>query len=44
MDPALRYGEEIFAGEDAMELAIVTVLLIVGASLIPGDYHLVFFR
>jgi hypothetical protein len=32
------------AGEDVMELAIVTVLLIVGASLIPGDYHLVFFR
>jgi len=27
-----------------MELAIVTVLLIVGASLIPGDYHVVFFR
>jgi len=27
-----------------MELAIVTVLLIVGASLIPGDYHITFFR
>jgi len=27
-----------------MELAIVTVLLIVGAALIPGDYHVVFFR
>jgi hypothetical protein len=44
VDPALRYGAEIFAGEDGMELAIVTVLLIVGASLIPGDYHIVFFR
>jgi len=28
----------------AMELGIVTVLLIVLASLIPGDYHVVFFR
>jgi len=27
-----------------MELAIVTILLIVGASQIPGDYHVVFFR
>jgi len=27
-----------------MELGIVTVLLIVAASQIPGDYHLVFFR
>jgi len=27
-----------------MELAIVTVLVIVGASLIPGDLHVVFFR
>ena len=32
------------AWEDVMELAIVTVLLIVGASLIPGDLHVVFFR
>jgi len=27
-----------------MELGILTVVLIVLASLIPGDYHLVFFR
>jgi len=27
-----------------MELGIVTVLLIALASLIPGDYHVVFFR
>jgi len=27
-----------------MELAIVTILLLVGASQIPGDYHVVFFR
>jgi len=27
-----------------MELGILTVALIVLASLIPGDYHLVFFR
>jgi hypothetical protein len=27
-----------------MELAIVTVVLLVAASQIPGDYHLVFFR
>jgi len=27
-----------------MELAIVTILLLVGASLIPGDYHVIFFR
>jgi hypothetical protein len=40
----LRYGTGDSAGEDGMELAIVTVLLIVGASLIPGDYHVVFFR
>jgi hypothetical protein len=31
-------------GEVEMELAIVTILLIVGASQIPGDYHVVFFR
>jgi len=27
-----------------MELAVVTIVIIVGASLIPGDYHVVFFR
>lgn len=27
-----------------MELAIVTILLLVGASQIPGDFHVVFFR
>jgi len=27
-----------------MELAILTVVLLVGASQIPGDYHVVFFR
>jgi hypothetical protein len=31
-------------GRIFMELAIVTILLIVGASQIPGDYHIVFFR
>jgi hypothetical protein len=41
----LRYCTKIFAwGEVEMELAIVTILLIVGASQIPGDYHVVFFR
>jgi len=27
-----------------MELAIVTIALLVAASQIPGDYHVVFFR
>jgi len=27
-----------------MELAVVTIVILVGASLIPGDYHVVFFR
>jgi len=27
-----------------MELAIVTIVLLVAASQIPGDYHVVFFR
>jgi len=31
-------------GAWGMELAIVTIALLVGASLIPGEYHVVFFR
>jgi len=31
-------------GEVAMELAILTIVLLVAASQIPGDYHVVFFR
>jgi hypothetical protein len=31
-------------GRISMELAIFTILVIVGASQIPGDYHIVFFR
>jgi len=27
-----------------MELAIVTIAILVAASQIPGDYHLMFFR
>jgi len=34
-----RFGEK-----SKMELAILTVVLLVGASQIPGDYHVVFFR
>jgi len=43
VDPVSEYGAEIF-GEEKMELGILTVALIVLASQIPGDYHLVFFR
>ena len=32
------------SGEREMELGILTVVLIVVASQIPGDYHVVFFR
>jgi hypothetical protein len=39
----LRYGVKRFWGE-AMELAILTVALLVAASQIPGDYHVMFFR
>jgi len=28
----------------SMELAIVTIAILIGASQIPGDYHVVFFR
>jgi len=27
-----------------MELAVLTVVLLLAASQIPGDYHIVFFR
>jgi hypothetical protein len=41
----LRYCSKIaFVGELKMELAVVTIVILVGASLIPGDYHVVFFR
>jgi len=40
----VRYCAETLGGTKAMELAIVTILLLVGASLIPGDYHVIFFR
>jgi len=39
----LGYCPEI-SGEVKMELGILTVALIVLASQIPGDYHVVFFR
>jgi hypothetical protein len=45
----LRYVARV-AREDTrakgrdMELAIFTVMLLVAASQIPGDYHVVFFR
>jgi hypothetical protein len=29
---------------EAMELAILTVVLLAAASQIPGDYHVLFFR
>jgi hypothetical protein len=38
------YRAEILEGEFEMELGILTVALIVLASQIPGDYHVVFFR
>jgi len=34
----------VFCREVRMELAIVTIALLVAASQIPGDYHVVFFR
>jgi hypothetical protein len=41
----LRYCSRIASvGVLKMELAIVTIVILVGASLIPGDYHVVFFR
>ncbi len=42
-DDDLRYVAKRCRGED-MELAILTVVLLVVASQIPGDYHVVFFR
>jgi hypothetical protein len=31
-------------GGRSMELAIVTIAILIAASQIPGDYHVVFFR
>jgi hypothetical protein len=36
--------EDVVCGEVDMELAIVTIVLIVAASQIPGDYHIKFFH
>ena len=36
--------KERFRKAEKMELAILTVVLLVAASQIPGDYHVVFFR
>lgn len=38
------YCAEVLEGGINMELGILTVALIVLASQIPGDYHVVFFR
>ena len=39
-----RYGAEVLGREMKMELGILTVVVLVLASQIPGDYHVVFFR
>ncbi len=39
----LRYCGGILWG-GSMELAIVTIAILIAASQIPGDYHVVFFR
>jgi hypothetical protein len=38
------YGTEVLRGGMKMELGILTVVVLVLASQIPGDYHVVFFR
>jgi hypothetical protein len=40
----LRYCGGIFLWGGRMELAIVTIAILIAASQIPGDYHVVFFR
>jgi hypothetical protein len=42
-DPVGSIVLEIIGGRE-MELGILTVVVIVLASQIPGDYHVVFFR
>ncbi len=39
-----RYGAEVLRRGMKMELGILTVVVLVLASQIPGDYHVVFFR